>query len=87
MLLKEGTEDGKERLLFGELDGAKEEVALETWVDHERTGSWIHGSNEHSTLDLLNGKLGPVVPMLVIFELTQESNSALSIVSIESRHV
>ena len=74
-------------MLFGELDGAKEEMALESWVDHERTGSWIHGGNIHGALNFLDGKLCPVVPMLVIFVLTHESDGTLSIVRIESRHV
>jgi hypothetical protein len=87
VLAEEGTEDSEERLLFRELDGTEEEVTLETWVDHERTGSGVHGSHVHGALDLLDGELCPVVPMLVIFMLTHKSDGTLSIVLVEGRHV
>lgn len=87
MLAKEGIEDGEERLLLRELNSAQEEVTLQTRVDDERTSSGVHSSDIHSALDLLDGELYAIVPMLVVLVLTHEGNGALGVITIESGHV
>jgi len=42
-----GVDSGK-RGLLREADGHHEEVSLETGVDDEGTGRWVHGSNQLS---------------------------------------
>ena len=87
MLVEESTEDSEERLSLGELNSTEEEVTLETWVNDEGTSSWVHGSDVHGALDLLDSELCSVVPMLVVLVLTHESDGTLSIILIESGHV
>ena len=87
MLVQEGREDCEERARLRELNSAKEEVALETGVDDERTSGWVHSGNVHCALDLLDGKLCSVIPMLVVLVLTDESDGTLGVIVIESRHV
>ena len=73
--------------MLWETNGEKPEVSLETWVDEERTGSWVHGSNELGVLDVLKSKLTLVIPMLVVSVLSQKSDGTLSIIWISSWHV
>ena len=87
VLVEEGTKDGKERLLLWELNCAKEEVTLETWVHNEGTGSGIHSSHVHCALDFFDCQLLAIVPMFIILMLTDERNGALGVVLVKSRHV
>lgn len=87
VLVEEGTEDGKERLRLGELDSAQEEVTLQARVNRERTGSGVHGSAVHGALDLLDGELCAIIPMLVVLVLTHEGDGRLGVVLIEGGHV
>ena len=87
VLVQESAEDSEERLLFWELDGTEEEVTLQTRVDHEGTGSWVHSGNIHGALNFLNSELGSVIPMLVVLVLTDKGDGTLSIILIESGHV
>ena len=73
--------------MLRELDCAEEEVALETWVDHEGTSGGIHRSHVHSALDFFNRELLSVVPMRVVFVLANESNGTLRIIDVESWHI
>jgi len=62
-------------------------VSLESWVDNERTSSWIHGSNQLGVLDVLKSKLTLVIPMLIVSVLSQQSNGVLGIIWISLWHV
>ena len=87
MLVEEGTEDGKERLLLRELNCAKEKVTLETWVDNKGTCSRIHSGYIHCALDLFDCQFLSVIPMFIVLMLTHKSDGALCVVLIESGHV
>ena len=87
MLVKESGEDRKEGSRLRELDCAKEEVALKTRVNDERTSRGIHRCDVHSALDLLNCELCTIVPMLVVFVLANEGDSTLGVIRIKSGHV
>lgn len=54
VLVEEGTEDSKERLLLRELNCAKEKVTLETWVHNKGACSRIHSGYVHCALDLFD---------------------------------
>jgi hypothetical protein len=87
VLVEEGGENCKERARLRELDSTKEEVALETGIHDERTSSWVHCSNIHCALDLLDGQLLSIVPVFVIFMLSDKSNSTLGVIVVEGGHV
>ena len=87
MLVEECGENREKRARLRELDSAKEEVALEAGIDDKGTGSWVHCSNIHCALDLLNGQLLSIIPVLVILMLSDESNSTLGVIVVASGHV
>ncbi len=62
-------------------------MTLQTGVDHEGTGGGVHSCNVHGALDFLDGELCSVVPMLVVFVLTDKGDSTLGVVLVKSRHV
>ena len=62
-------------------------MALETRVHDKRTSCGIHCSDVHCALDLLYCELSTIIPVLVVFVLTNEGNSTLRIIEIESGHV
>ena len=62
-------------------------MSLESWVDYERTSSWVNGGDKLSVLDILQTEFALVVPMLIISVLSQESNGVLGIIWISSWHV
>ena len=62
-------------------------MALKTWVHDKRTSSGIHRCNVHGALDFLDCELCTIIPVLVVFVLTNESNSTLRIIKIEGGHV
>ena len=62
-------------------------MALQTWVYNEGTSCRIHSSDIHRALDFLDRKLLSIVPVSVVFVLTDESNGTLCIILIESWHV
>lgn len=74
--------------MFREWNCDDPEPPLETGVDEERTGSWVHSSNVLSVLDISKSPLGATfVPMLVILVLTEERNSVLGFIWIKLGHV
>jgi hypothetical protein len=73
--------------LLGEGNGKNPEPTLETGVHEERTGGGVHSADVHGVLDVLEGKLGAIKPMLVVFVLTEERNGRLSVVLVEHGHV
>ena len=87
MFVKVSGEYREERSRLRKLDCAEEEVALKTWVHDKRTCSRIHRCDVHSALDFLNCELGTIIPVLVVFVLTNEGNSTLRIIEVESGHV
>ena len=68
-------------------NGKKPEMSLQSWVHDEGTSSWVHGGAKLGVLDILQGELALVVPMLVVSVLSQESDSVLGVVWIPSWHV
>ena len=62
-------------------------MALESWVDNEGSSCWVHSSDIQCVVDIFEGKLLSIVPMVVVFVLPNESNGGLSVVRIKSRHV
>ena len=62
-------------------------MSLESWVDNEGTGCWVHSSDIQSVVDVFEGKLLSVVPMVVVFVLPDKSDGSLSVVWIKSWHV
>ena len=87
MLTQEGVVDREDRSLLRETDGGNPEVTLQTWVHEEGTSSGVHTGNEEGVLDLLKGQLCLVIPMVVVLELSNESNSTLCVIGIKSWHV
>jgi hypothetical protein len=63
--------DHRERGLIRHTDSKKPEVSLESWIDSERTSSWVHSRNELSVFDLFHCKLALVIPMLIVSMLSQ----------------
>ena len=53
MLAQEGVVNGEERSLLGEGNGEGPEMSLKSWVNDERTSSWVHASGVLSVLDVL----------------------------------
>ena len=45
-------------------------MSLETGVDDEGTGGWVHGSDQLGVFDVHEGQLVFVVPMLVVSVLS-----------------
>ena len=62
-------------------------MALESWVDNEGSSCWVHSSDIQGVVDIFEGELLSVVPMIVVLVLSHEGNSGLSVVWIKSRHV
>jgi len=87
MLVKISLINCGEGRLFWETYSEKPEMSLKTWVNEERTGSWVHGSDQLSVLDILEGKLTLIIPMLVVSVLSEKSNSTLGVIWITHWHV
>jgi hypothetical protein len=87
VLAHESIVDGEQRGLLGERNSKGPEVTLKTRVDLERTSSWVHASCVKGVLDVLQGQLGAIIPVIVIFVLSQKRDSSLSVVGIKSGHV
>jgi len=62
-------------------------MPLEPWIDLETTSRGVHASNHLSVLDIFQNQLLPVIPMLVVLVLSEESNSCLCVVRVKLRHV
>jgi len=87
MLVKISLINCGEGRLFWETYSEKLEMSLETWVNEERTGSWVHGSDQLSVLDILKGKLALIIPMLVVSVLSEKSNGTLGVIRITHWHI
>lgn len=87
VLAHEGVIDGEQRGLLRERNCKGPEVTLKARVDMERTGGGVHASSVQSVLDVLQGKLGAIIPVLVVLVLSQERDGSLGVVGIEGRHV
>jgi hypothetical protein len=72
VLADEGVVDGEQRGLLGERNSKGPEVTLESGVDLEGTGCGVHASCVQGVLDILEGKLGAIIPMVVVLVLSQE---------------
>lgn len=62
-------------------------MTLETGVYLEGTGSGVHASCVQGVLDVLECKLGTIIPVVVVLVLSQERDGSLGVVGIESGHV
>jgi hypothetical protein len=79
--------DDRKRALIWHTNSKKPEVSLESWVDSERTSSWVHGSDKLRVLNFLHQEFVLIIPMLVVSVLSEESNSGLGIIRISCWHV
>lgn len=85
---KIGSIDLRQRSVHWHTNSQHPEVSLETRIDNERARELVHSTNHESTLNLQQlDALGQIIPMVVVFDLSQKSNSTLSIVRIKLRHV
>lgn len=87
VLAHEGVVDSEQRSLLWERNGKGPEVTLQTRVDLEGTSSRIHASSVEGILDILKSELGAIIPVIIIFVLSQKGDGSLSIVGIKSGHV
>lgn len=62
-------------------------MSLKSRVNLERTSSRVHASSVKSILNILKGKLASIIPMLVVFMLSQKRDSSLGVIGIKLRHV
>jgi len=79
--------DGRERRVVGHTNGKKPEMSLESWVNNERTGSWVHSGNKLGVLDIFKRKFTLIIPMLIISMLSEKGNGILCVIWISSWHV
>lgn len=74
--------------MFWEWNCDNPEPSLQTGVDEEGTGSWVHCCDVLSVLNVSESPLGAAfVPMLVVFVLTEQGNSILSLIGVKLGHV
>ena len=62
-------------------------MPLQSWIDNERTSSWVHSSDQLSVLDVLERKFVLVIPVLVVSVLSQQSDGILGVVRVSGWHV
>ena len=87
VLVHEGTENCEQGRCFWELNSSCPEMALESWVNDERTSCWVHSSDIQSVVDIFEGEFLSVIPMVIVLMLSDKSNGCLSVVWIKSGHV
>src|SRR3569833_3184685 len=87
MLVHESIVDSCEGWLFREGNGQSPEMSLKTRVDLERTSCGIHTGQVLCVLDVFQCEFTSVVPMFVIFVLSQQCNSILCVIWIKFWHV
>ena len=68
-------------------DSKDTKMSLETRINGETTSSRIHASNVLDIVNLLEEELGPVIPVIIIQVLSNESVRLDSTVSVYHWHV
>jgi hypothetical protein len=84
---QKGVEDLLKGLVVGERDRNEPEMSLISRVHEEGSSRGVHRSEMLAFNDFFDGKLGDVVPMLVICVLSQKSDGSLGVVGIQLGHV
>ena len=87
VLIHECTENCEQGGCFWELNSSCPEMALEPWVDDERSSCWVHSSDIQSVVDIFEGEFLSVIPMVIVLMLSDKSNGCLSVIWIKSGHV
>lgn len=87
MSLKESWIDEEERFVIRERNGDCPEMSHVSRINIERTSRWIHSCYHLSIDDIFECEFSNIIPMLIICMLSKQSNSTLSVIGIELRHV
>lgn len=79
--------DGEERGLLGEGNAESPEVSLQSGVDDEGPGGRIEAGQVLGVVDVFQLHLGPVVPVLIVHVLAEQSDGGLRVVWIQLGHI
>jgi hypothetical protein len=87
MTIQNGRVNDGERLSLWLWDRAQPEVSLESWVDVERTGGWVHAAHLQGVLDFSSLHGSKIVPMFIIDDLSEQRDGVLGVILIKLLHV
>ena len=72
MLAHKGVVDSEQGSLLREGDSKCPEMSLQTRINLEGTGCWVHACCVQGILNILESELGPIIPMIVVLVLSQK---------------
>lgn len=87
VIRQDGVVNAEERIMAWEADSKSCKMSLQSWVDGETSSCGIHAGNVLTVVDVLGCQLVPVIPMVVIQMLPDQSVRLDSSISVHFRHV
>ena len=87
MVRKDGVVDGEKGIMSRKTHSKRGKMALQSGIDGEASGGWVHARQVLTIVNVFQRQLVPVVPMVVVQMLSNESVWLNRSIGIHFRHV